>query len=74
MCFISVHLARRILHLERANGSLHKDFEREKAAVKQMSDEVLSCLFSMLLNVNVCIVMFLVLYSMLLNVINVFVV
>ena len=42
---VSVHLARRILHLERANGSLHKDLEREKATLKQLADEVLNCFY-----------------------------
>lgn len=38
----SVQLARRVLHLERLNGSLHKELEREQLKVKQLTDELKS--------------------------------
>jgi len=36
----SVQLARRVLQLERANTSLRKEIEREKARTKQLAEEV----------------------------------
>ena len=36
----SVQLARRVLQLERANTSLRKEIEREKAKMKQLAEEV----------------------------------
>ena len=40
-CF-SVHLARRVLQLERANTSLRKELERENEKSKQLAEEVCS--------------------------------
>lgn len=38
--FVSVHLARRVLALERENTSLNKDIELAKSMSKQMETEV----------------------------------
>lgn len=36
----SVHLARRVLELERANTSVRKEYDREKEKIQQLANEV----------------------------------
>ena len=36
----SVHLARRVLQLEKINTSLRQEVEREKKKIRQLADEV----------------------------------
>ena len=38
--FFSVHLARRVLQLEKINTSLKQEVEREKKKIHQLADEV----------------------------------
>ena len=37
----SVHLARRVLALEKVNTQLRQDMEREKNKIKQLAEEVI---------------------------------
>lgn len=38
--FFSVHLARRVLQLEKINSNLKKDVDTEKIKIKQLAEEV----------------------------------